>query len=377
MAVRNHKGERFYFTTAEVAAAQMVSQNDQEPTEEEEPETDTEMPLPPEDDKRTWKESRKKGSSSTHPFRLTPDDYLTTGEAPQTNQERPRKRRKNRLNYKRPPKPDEATCRQCGNLSHIFCRLCGDMYCQACSRESPEGARECPTGHLATVGGGTTHTYLTQEQTDALASFSGIDEEFAFVCNMALDAWRETSADEFPDVSIPASWNIKRRPYTSQHEVPTEEEFWAINDKSKPKDFPNRLPAEVYQIGWRYQPGDVLTSLVKILGSQLSGLQVYKERESMSRHMRDHPKLTLGIFEFDFTRSLVCPKDRSLLPNWRSIPPQLVARNSASVTVCFNSAGLPTHENVLKENNVRELMFTLANYRRPLCSSVPVPTLPE
>ena len=88
-----------------------------------------------------------------------------------------------------------------------------------------------------------------------------------------------------------------RRSYTSQESVLTEEEFWSHNDRTDKtrKDRPNILPADVYRLCKRWKPDNVVTSVSTNLGIQLSGPQK-NQRESMSLHLRDDPKLVLGVY---------------------------------------------------------------------------------
>ena len=63
-----------------------------------------------------------------------------------------------------------------------------------------------------------------------------------------------------------------RRSYTSKNSALTEEEFWFHNcreDQSR-KDRANILPSEVYRLDKTWKPDDVLASVSKLLGIQLT-----------------------------------------------------------------------------------------------------------
>ena len=76
----------------------------------------------------------------------------------------------------------------------------------------------------------------------------------------------------------------------------------------------------------------------------------------MSLHMRDDPKLAIGVFDLcPLTKEPVCLQDSSRLPEDYAIPPRLIARNATHVVVVFNSEGLDSHEKILRENDVRGL----------------------
>ena len=155
----------------------------------------------------------------------------------------------------------------------------------------------------------------------------------------------------------------KRRSYTSKDSALTEEEFWSHNnrlDESR-KDRPNILPAEVYRLDKTWKPDDVIASVSSILGIQLTGPQKGK-RESMSLHLRDDPKLVLGVFDFgSLNKAPACPHDNSRLPHEHAVPPKLIAHNSANVIVVFNSAGIEKLQSVLADQDVRGLNMSISD----------------
>ena len=148
-----------------------------------------------------------------------------------------------------------------------------------------------------------------------------------------------------------------------QNSALTEEEFWFHNcreDQSR-KDRANILPSEVYRLDKTWKPDDVLASVSKLLGIQLSGPQK-NERQSMSLHLRDDPKLTLAVFDFGpLTKEPVCPHDNSRLPRQYAVPPRIIAHNPANVIVVFNSDGIEQYESVLTGQDVRGVNMSISD----------------
>ena len=61
----------------------------------------------------------------------------------------------------------------------------------------------------------------------------------------------------------------------------------------------------------------------------------------MSLHLRDDPKIVLGVFDFGLlNKAPVCPHDNSRLPHEYAIPPRMIPHNAANVVVVFNSEGI-------------------------------------
>ena len=85
-------------------------------------------------------------------------------------------------------------------------------------------------------------------------------------------------------------------------------------------------------------------------------------RESMSLHLRDDPKLVLGVFDFgSLNKAPVCPRDNSRLPHEHAAPPKMIAHNSANVIVVFNSAGIEKFQSVLADQDVRGLSMSISD----------------
>ena len=82
----------------------------------------------------------------------------------------------------------------------------------------------------------------------------------------------------------------------------------------------------------------------------------------MSLHLRDDPKLVLGVFDFGSLNKVpVCPHDNSRLPLEYSIPPRMIARNSAQIVVVFNSDGIQKFESVLTDQDARGLNMSISD----------------
>ena len=154
-----------------------------------------------------------------------------------------------------------------------------------------------------------------------------------------------------------------RRSYTSKNSTLTEEEFWFHNyreDQSR-KDRANILPSEVYRLDKLWKSDDVLASVSKFLGTQLSGPQK-NERQSMSLHLHDDPKLLLVVFDFgSLTKESVCPHDNSRLPGQYVVPPRIIAHNPANVIVGFNSDGIEQYESVLTGQDMRGVTMSISD----------------
>ena len=85
----------------------------------------------------------------------------------------------------------------------------------------------------------------------------------------------------------------------------------------------------------------------------------------MSLHLRNDPKLVLGVFDFgSLNKAPACPRDNSRLPHEHAVPPKMIAHNSANVTVVFNSAGIEKIQSVLADQDVRGLNMSISDIGR-------------
>ena len=82
----------------------------------------------------------------------------------------------------------------------------------------------------------------------------------------------------------------------------------------------------------------------------------------MSWHLRDDPKLVLGVFDFgSLNKAPACPRAASRLPHEHAVPPNMIAHNSANVIVVFNSAGIEKFQSVLADQDVRGLNMSISD----------------
>ena len=82
----------------------------------------------------------------------------------------------------------------------------------------------------------------------------------------------------------------------------------------------------------------------------------------MSLHLRDDPKLVLGVFDFgSINKAPVCPHDNSRLPHEYAVPSQMIAHNSSNITVIFNSAGIEKFQSILADQDIRGLNMNISD----------------
>ena len=192
----------------------------------------------------------------------------------------------------------------------------------------------CHNSHICQMHGENRPICLRAEQEEALQLYSGISNAQQKEYAEATKVWRQWARNQMKRTRMPRYLTEARRSYTSKNSALTEEEFWFHNcreDQSR-KDRANILPSEVYRLDKTWKPDDVLASVSKLLGIQLSGPQK-NERQSMSLHLRDDPKLTLAVFDFGpLTKEPVCPRDNSRLPRQYAVPPRIIAHNRQCVS---------------------------------------------
>ena len=328
---QDETGKTVTITAGEAATARPVSKlsdegNESEELIEDDPTVDPSVP-------RTWK-------GKQHP----PEPVLP--DSPKETKYRPvRQKRQNKIPTKGKKKayfecPEEDTaCSNCGEVTDLYCRKCGDTTCSECRNTDLNINCGCHNSHICQVDGDSRPICLRPEQEEALQLYAGISDAQAKEYARATKVWRQWARNHMKKIKMPRYLKEARRSYTSKNSALTEQEFWVHNcreDQSR-KDRANILPAEVYKLDKRWKPDDVLASVSKLLGIQLSGPQKHK-RESMSLHLRDDPKLTLAIFDFgSLNKEPVCPHDNSRLPRQYAIPPRMIAHNAANIIVVFNS----------------------------------------